>query len=69
MESPRMVDRFNAKHYKCPKEVELVHVVKEWLGVSTNKHLLLKTKNVNNYAACKELYLGRKCEVLDTPRP
>lgn len=52
--------------------MELVHKVHEWqnrLGISNNQHLLLKTENVNKYTAWKELYLGNKCEVLDTPKP
>lgn len=52
--------------------MDLVHKVHEWqnrLGISNNPHRLLRTESVNRYAAWKELYLGSKCEVLDTPTP
>ncbi|RHN74807.1 hypothetical protein MtrunA17_Chr2g0314331 [Medicago truncatula] len=53
--------------------MKLVHKVQEWenrLGISSNNNeLLLKTENADIYAPRKELYLGKKCEVLDTPRP
>jgi hypothetical protein len=46
--------------------------VQEWqnrLGTSTNKNLHLMMENPDIFAAWKELYLGKKCEVLDTPKP
>lgn len=52
--------------------MELVHKVHEWqnrLGISNNPQLLLSTESIDRYAAWKELYLGSKCEVSDTPRP
>ncbi|CAJ2659491.1 unnamed protein product [Trifolium pratense] len=74
MGSPRMADCFDVNYNQRnnQKGVELVHKVQEWqnrLGTSTNKNLHLMTENPDIFAAWKELYLGKKCEVLDIPKP
>ncbi|RYQ96293.1 hypothetical protein HN51_044353 [Arachis hypogaea] len=69
MGSPRMADCVDVKHLHC-REPTYHHKVEEWqnrLGLSSNPRHMLQTQSVNEYAARKELYLGSKCEVPDTP--
>ncbi|CAL5403145.1 unnamed protein product [Camellia sinensis] len=63
MGSPRMADCF---------DVKLVHKVNEEdnrLGVSNALFKQSSIMNVNQYAPWKEIYLGKKLQVEDQPRP
>lgn len=51
---------------------EVKHLVDEKdnrLGILNVSYAGIKTRNVDRYAAKKELYLGKKCQVEDEPRP
>ncbi|KAL7216628.1 hypothetical protein ACSBR1_028546 [Camellia fascicularis] len=69
MGSPRMADCFDVIH---SSPIKLVHKVNEEdnrLGVSNALFKRSSIMNVNQYAPWKEIYLGKKCQVEDQPRP
>ncbi|KAI4333452.1 hypothetical protein L6164_018263 [Bauhinia variegata] len=67
MGSPRMVDCFDLVKHPFKDKVKLIHKVNEWYNkVSARSD---STYAMNLYAVWKELVLGKKCEVLDFPRP
>lgn len=60
--------------YLCPlgRKVNLIHKVNEKMnkyGIADAKSQGFNKINVNTYAAWKELFLGKKCQVQDTPKP
>ncbi|KAK6154249.1 hypothetical protein DH2020_008497 [Rehmannia glutinosa] len=71
MGSPRMADCFDITNSTNPK-VRLVHRIDEKdnkLGILNASIEESRTMNANQYASWKEIYLGRKCEVQDHPKP
>lgn len=70
MGSPRQADCFDLDNSTIP--VKLHHKVNEksnkW-GISDAKSQGLGRISVNKYAAWKETYLGKQCQVQDTPGP
>lgn len=69
MGSPRQADCFDLVRKSKPK---LAHRVKEehnLLGVKDGTINGKEFKDVNKFAAWKETFLGKKCEVQDQPRP
>ncbi|KAG8364827.1 hypothetical protein BUALT_Bualt18G0039100 [Buddleja alternifolia] len=76
MGSPRKADCFDitnsTTHLLLERKVRLVHRIKEEdneLGILNPSFEGSGTIDVNQYAAWKEIYLGRKCEVQDHPNP
>ncbi|XP_050216370.1 uncharacterized protein LOC126667437 [Mercurialis annua] len=70
MGSPRMADCFDLDHSQFP--ARLVHKVDERenkLGIMNGSWGGIVASNVDVYAAKKEIYLGKKCNVQDNPRP
>ncbi|XP_059661389.1 uncharacterized protein LOC132307596 [Cornus florida] len=70
MGSPRIADCFDVDKSTLP--VKLVHMVNEEdnkLGIKNASSITLNNIDVNQYAAWKEIYLGKKCQVEDKPRP
>ncbi|XP_065864544.1 uncharacterized protein [Euphorbia lathyris] len=64
MGSPRMADCFHIDRSTSP--VKVIHKVTEKdnrLGFLNNSMGLIKARNVDLYAATKEIYLGKKCQV------
>ncbi|KAH9723526.1 hypothetical protein KPL70_007150 [Citrus sinensis] len=70
MGSPRMADCFDIDHSTAP--VTLNHLVDEKdnrLGILNGTYGGIKAHSVDKYAAKKEIYLGKKCQVKDKPGP
>ncbi|KAJ6753916.1 hypothetical protein OIU79_026699 [Salix purpurea] len=70
MGSPRMADCFDVGH--STSSVNLTHKVSEdenRLGLLNGTYGRIKTRSYDRYAPKKELYLGKKCQVKDFPRP
>ncbi|XP_071905173.1 uncharacterized protein [Coffea arabica] len=73
MGSPRRADCFDLhKHTRPTSHAKLVHKVKKKdnkLGIANARAQGFKNISVDQYAAWKELFLGKKCQVKDKPRP
>ncbi|KAK7244076.1 hypothetical protein RIF29_38894 [Crotalaria pallida] len=70
MGSPRMADCFDVNYHGTKVKLDhKVHKKQNMLGVSNNPYAKLRALGADKFAAWKELYLGSRCEVLDTPRP
>ncbi|GLU17764.1 hypothetical protein SLE2022_341200 [Rubroshorea leprosula] len=71
--SPRMADCFDIENSNSSDQVKLMHKVDEidnMLGISNASYGGIKAAgSVDLYAVEKEIYLGNKCQVEDTPRP
>ncbi|KAJ7981910.1 Serine/threonine protein kinase [Quillaja saponaria] len=55
-----------------PKKVKLIHEVNEGdnrLGILNTSTSDIEATNVDHYAAHEVIYLGKKCQVQDTPMP
>ncbi|KAL0328387.1 UNVERIFIED_CONTAM: hypothetical protein Scaly_2271300 [Sesamum calycinum] len=71
MGSPRKADCFDIIN-NSTNPIRLVHRVKEEdneLGILNASTKGPTTIDTNQYAAWKEIYLGRKCQVQDNPKP
>ncbi|XWS27414.1 hypothetical protein CRYUN_Cryun26dG0113100 [Craigia yunnanensis] len=69
--SPRMADCFDIDNATSPG-IRLIHKVDNVdnkLGMLNGSYGEIKAKNIDVYAAEKEIYLGKKCQVEDEPRP
>ncbi|KAL8505677.1 hypothetical protein ACS0TY_016781 [Phlomoides rotata] len=67
MGSPRMADCFDINNFT--DTIRVVHRVKEEDNKLGKANATYGAMDVNQYAAWKEIYLGRKCEVQDKPNP